>query len=365
MSEGISIYCSLTKQDTAVMKGIAIIAMLMHHLWGCPPAEVESYTGILGFLGSVGKVCVAIFLFCSGYGLSVGYSNVISDLESANSDWISKLKATLKFQAKRFVKFYAGYWPIFLIFVPLSIFVFNRSLQDAYVGLNPIKRFVMDFLAINGSRCYNPTWWFNYLIILLYLLFPILFLGVRRLGYLAAITSVFLMIFENKLASINHYHLLLWQCPFVFGILWHSKEQQLSHLFNKLTRGLLCAIVLVLIVFVSYLRTMVDIDAGVKIDSALTILVVMGVILLRDKLSCFFNAMAFLGKHSMNIYMTHTFFFSYWFSTFFYSRELGGGINFIALLAVCLIASMALEWLKEITRWNKLSNIVIEKIDKL
>jgi len=68
MEEKTNIF-ALTKQDTAVLKGIAIIAMLMHHLWGCPPDWVEPYTGVLGFFGNVGKVCVAIFLFCSGYGL--------------------------------------------------------------------------------------------------------------------------------------------------------------------------------------------------------------------------------------------------------------------------------------------------------
>lgn len=356
---------ALTKQDTAVLKGIAIIAMLMHHLWGCPPTGIEPYTGVLGFLGNVGKVCVAIFLFCSGYGLSVGYSKVMGDLESTNCDWKSRLITTLKFLAKRFVKFYTGYWPIFLIFVPISIFVFNRSLSDAYVGLNPIKRFIMDFLAINGSRCYNPTWWFNYLIVLLYLLFPILFGGIKRLGCLGVLISVLLMIFENKLAYINHYHLLLWQCPFVLGVFLHLKEESFSYMYNKLPNWLLCAFVVALIVFVSYWRTIVDYDTSVKIDSILTILLVIGVILLREYFPYMKKTFSLLGKHSMNIYMTHTFFFSYWFSSFFYSCELGGGVNIIALLTICLFVSIIIEWMKELIRWNKLSNIIIEKIDKL
>lgn len=365
MSKDIPIYCALTKQDTAVLKGIAIVAMMMHHLWGCPPSWVEPYTGVLGFLGCVGKVCVAIFLFCSGYGLSMGYQKTIEGCRLNNENWKERLKSTLKFQMKRFVKFYAGYWPIFLIFVPLTVFVFGRSISDAYVGLNPIKRFVMEFFAINGSRCYNPTWWFNYLIILLYLLFPLLFSGIKHLGYIGGIISILLMLFENNLAFINHYHLLLWQCPFVLGILWHSKEQSLSNVFNKLPNWLLSAIVIALIVLVSFWRTIASIDAGVRIDSALTILIVLGIVLLRDKLSYIKNAFAFLGKHSMNMYLTHTIFLSMWFPAFFYTYELGGGMNILPLLAICLLSSVIMEWLKEQTRWNKLSSILVEKIDTL
>lgn len=55
------------------MKGIAIIAMLCHHVYTCQPEWVEAYPFFLTTLGVLGKVCVAIFLFCSGYGLAVQY----------------------------------------------------------------------------------------------------------------------------------------------------------------------------------------------------------------------------------------------------------------------------------------------------
>lgn len=93
---------ALTKQDTAVLKGIAIIAMLMHHLWGCPPVGVEPYTGVLGFLGGVGKVCVAMFLFCSGYGLSVGYGRLIEDCRLKDEDWKDRIKRNTEIPCKAF-----------------------------------------------------------------------------------------------------------------------------------------------------------------------------------------------------------------------------------------------------------------------
>ena len=64
---------AISKQDTSVMKGIAIIAMLCHHVYTWQPEWVEAYPFFLTTLGVLGKVCVAIFLFFSGYGLAVQY----------------------------------------------------------------------------------------------------------------------------------------------------------------------------------------------------------------------------------------------------------------------------------------------------
>ena len=66
----------LSKSDTSALKGIAIMAMLLHHLYYSIPIGVEPYTGILYLLGIIGKVCVPIFLFCSGYGLKAQYDPI-------------------------------------------------------------------------------------------------------------------------------------------------------------------------------------------------------------------------------------------------------------------------------------------------
>lgn len=64
---------SLSRQDTSVMKGIAILAMLFHHMYGSIPIDIVPYSGALQWIGWLGKVCVALFLFCSGYGLTSQY----------------------------------------------------------------------------------------------------------------------------------------------------------------------------------------------------------------------------------------------------------------------------------------------------
>lgn len=61
----------LTKTDTSVLKGIAILAMLVHHLY-----MGTDNSWLLGQMQVVGKVCVALFVLLSGYGLCVGYQSL-------------------------------------------------------------------------------------------------------------------------------------------------------------------------------------------------------------------------------------------------------------------------------------------------
>lgn len=82
----------LSLNDTIALKGVAIIAMLCHHLF----FQESAYgVGIQQF-GIVCKVCVAIFLFLSGYGLSVQYAKLwTKDLSIKN-----QLFENLKFLSK-------------------------------------------------------------------------------------------------------------------------------------------------------------------------------------------------------------------------------------------------------------------------
>jgi uncharacterized membrane protein len=69
---------SFTKYYTEMMKGVAILLMLFHHLFGFPSWFVEGVTYIgIPFrvntaeyvLGQFGHICVAIFAFLTGYGM--------------------------------------------------------------------------------------------------------------------------------------------------------------------------------------------------------------------------------------------------------------------------------------------------------
>lgn len=72
----------LTKSQIKITKGIAILFMLLLHLF-CIKTYEGLYTPLI-FIGDIplvyylalfGDCCVAIYCFCSGYGLFISYKN--------------------------------------------------------------------------------------------------------------------------------------------------------------------------------------------------------------------------------------------------------------------------------------------------
>lgn len=61
---------SLTKEDSNILKGFAICGMLCWHLFYCDNPVGRQFSEFTRFVGMVGDVCVSLFLFVSGYGMS-------------------------------------------------------------------------------------------------------------------------------------------------------------------------------------------------------------------------------------------------------------------------------------------------------
>lgn len=59
----------------------------------------------------------------------------------------------------------------------------------------------------------------------------------------------------------------------------------------------------------------------------------------------------------MNIFLFHTFIYYYWFRDFIYSSR-NPIIIYILLLAICLVISFTLEYIKKIIRFEKLVNYI-------
>lgn len=68
------------------LKGIAIILMLIHHLFAypirispdIPVYHIVNSVDLEMYLGLFGKICVSMFLFLSGYGFSLKKKSVVS-----------------------------------------------------------------------------------------------------------------------------------------------------------------------------------------------------------------------------------------------------------------------------------------------
>lgn len=156
---------SLSLKESNELKGIALILLLIHHLFYIQDGKYDDILigdiGIVNSLALICKVCVAIFVFLSGYALG---SNLKSDLQLN----------VKQFYRRRFTKLFLNFWLIWLVFVPVGIIFFDRGFDKVY-GSNGWLWVIPDALGlinITGRLGYNPTWWFYACIILLYIIFP-------------------------------------------------------------------------------------------------------------------------------------------------------------------------------------------------
>lgn len=291
------------------------------HVW-CTTSRsgaLYRHISILAWIGVLGKVCVAMFLFCSGYGLATQYKP-------------QSIKEDIKFVLRRLTKFYLNYWVVFIIFVPVTYFVFGRTLTDAYgEHVNITKRFIYDIFGVQNPA-YNITWWFNKLIIILYLLFPLLFRAIRLKPWLAVIFGMALMRYSAHIhIPYDNIDLCTWQFPFVLGIGWKCYEEKGASTqvwfdnHKPLAASVSLCILMVWIILRMY--PIIPHWSGIRIDGFLACAIAICVISIARHMKYTKEALAFFGKHSMNIYMTHTFLNWYWCKDWLHTGEwMRGGV---------------------------------------
>lgn len=176
---------TLTLRDTQVLKGVALLLLLAHHcLSASHPYDDVVVHGwsLVATLSDHAKLCVAIFVFLSGYGLTV------------SAERKGGIASLARFYRRRFVHLMAPYWVVWLLFVPLGVLVMGRTFTSVYVT-DVVWKAVLDFMGlfcavVRSPYGYNATWWFYSCIIPLYLFFPLLFRLRREPVLLLAIGMV-------------------------------------------------------------------------------------------------------------------------------------------------------------------------------
>lgn len=342
-------YKPLSLRDTNVLKGIALLFLLIHHLFYIDNGLYDEVTiagrGVVQTIGLWSKVCVAIFVFLSGYGLTV---------QAEKKGGVGDIA---RFYWRRFTKLMLNYWFIWLIFVPIGVFVFRYSFAEAYGSHTGIK-FLLDFIGlINafGIYGYNVTWWFYSCIILLYILFPFLYRLLKKdtmLSVLVMAVATYLPI--PIFASARPYLL-----TFLAGMIYCSMSNRYTSAGGGKTSH---SITLCVLFLMAAFDRLVAPDK-LRFDAVIVILMVMSYkfINLPDVTT---KALAFLGKHSMNIFLFHTFIYYMWFQDIIYITR-NPFVIFLELLASCLLISVLLESIKKLIRFDtliaRIQNINTEK----
>ncbi len=180
-----------TKERTAAVKGFAILLLLFYHLFHeeetllsmgveYAPLSMDALLTISDF----GNICVAVFVFLSGYGIAKGI------WKQGNPD----ARAVYGQATARFFKLMLNFLPLYL-----SVNIFWWSCFD-YASLygegkQGILCMLTDALGLNeffGTPTLNMTWWYMELAYILIFIIPLLTWLVQKISYPALILALML-----------------------------------------------------------------------------------------------------------------------------------------------------------------------------
>ena len=342
------------REDTKVIKGIAILLMLAHHLWAFPDRIYGGgFTAILSvfgmplsvFIGKFGKICVSLYFFLSGYGL-------YKSSRGKKLDILLRLKGL-----------YSSYWKVFFLFIPIAFLFFSNqpeyceeaSLCFRYAALSN-REFISNVLGITCT--YNSEWWFFRAYVVALLTFPFLnrIMDNRPVVYNIAGIIVFSILETNVFPAIGQlevlgspmnnvlYSSLFCQSSPFITCFWMGILMAREDLLGKVREGLINNHLLnpitdiIVLACIPYLENCVF---GSYLDFLFVPAVILFSLDLLERCNWVRKILHALGAQSTNMWLIHSFFCYYFYFfvriTVYSNNAL---ISLITLVAMTYAASI-------------------------
>lgn len=362
----------MDKNTSSALKGVAILMMIMHHHFGTP-SLIKQYDisfepfppYLIENLRLICKICVSLFAFISGYGLFHSYKKY--ECKGAETG------AASKWAADRYIRTMSGFWAVY-IFSAIACQLINGLTYDKYFSkgiLSGIFYMTVDFLGLGhffGSFRLGGSWWYMTAAIVYIAVTPLLFDLMKKYG--AAFTAAAVIVIPrllqiNKLDNANS--ILGFLFVFVLGMTFAKCDIVNRWISCSIFKGkvrktakFLTELVLLGVCYKLYLL-LPDLKFW---ELKWGVIPAFGILFLAE----FFlpirglnNVLAFLGKHSLNIYLVHHF------VKRVYLADVVYGCGHFALvllmtLTISLALSLIIESLKRLIRYDKLIGLIEKKI---
>ena len=214
---------------------------------------------------------------------------------------------------------------------------------------------------------YCDTWWYMGYAVLLIVIFPVFVKLVKKFGIIVFPMSIGLMLFMGISTSYAFVKYLLSALGGIIIAEYKVFEKIQDALKERHKKLIAIGLTIVLAMILAKLRLRYN-NLNYLLDAFLAPLIVWLSYYVIGKVKIFSSILEFLGKHSANMFMIHTFIFYYFFMDFSYS--FGNGELILGVLILDTLAiSILIELIKKYCGWNKLfqkliqiSNRCIEKI---
>ena len=366
-----------SKNDSTAIKGIAIIMMLLHHCF----RDREIYEGfainfypfsenMVNILGIVCKMCVGMFVFITGYGLSLS-------LRKINKDYQLTVKETCQWTVNRAILVLSGFWIISFPTILIGECIDGRA-SEVFFEDGTIYGFIQilfDGLGLSNimrTCTYLKTWWYMSAAIVFIFLLPVLGRMKNKIGYFFLIISIILFPRVLGLDYVGGTHAFSYFIPLVLGMMcseydlfvklkqYHYGIKKGGKIFKFIFETCICILIPVL-----YYETKTDRFWELKFG-VLPVLFIFYCYAYIVRIPVMKQILYFLGRHSMNIFLIHNIYRNLYLTEFIYSFK-HFALCLLVLLALSLATSILIEGIKKIIGYDKLikklCNYVTEKIN--
>lgn len=367
-----------TKEHTMQMKGIAIIILLFHHCflnaqrwatvpyeklattkgWGYYPISFAPFSShTIQYLASFSKICVAMFVFMTGYGMWVSYES-------------QKKKTTMSnYIKKRMVTLMTGFLIIFVVTEILAIPT-GRFIEVYGHDFRSVFYMIIDALGLAkllGTPLFCLTWWYMSLAIVLIMIFPFVHSIMEKYQWVVVVASIIVPRACGFGQSTDLFRYLL---AYTLGM-YFAQHDLLARIKEKFMEQNVAGKLLSLIVSLIGLAVIIKCRQNAWIGwkyldfwdgfAAMYVIVNSYIYILNGK--WIVKGLGFLGKHSMNIFLIHSFYRDVFFHEFTYSFYYAW-LDYIVLMAISLVTSIVLEWFKKLIRYEKFIDWVKRLVTK-
>ena len=263
---------------------------------------------------------------------------------------------------KIYINFFLSYWFCFVLVVVVGN-VCGYSFSEAYpVGRNLLKCVLLDAAGQMGYNSYLNPWWFNKMIIQLYLVFPILFLIISN-KYLSWVGLALIIVVQLYAKSIpgNMFFIVEGGLPaFYLGMLC-ARCRVAPEANNGKWRPLLLFAGLFVCVGLAilHLRVVKDPYVAVLLRALMAFCVIVAYKSIGDK---HISVLEFVGKYATIMYLIHMLFIKL-LSGVIYGMKYSV-LVFVVLVAICLVTAMLIDALEKLSRYDRLRVGIVKQIDK-
>lgn len=330
----------ISKIQSVYLKGWAVLFMMFLHFGNKFVCLEYQYSWSGNDWEGAFQICVPIFLFLSGYGLTIS-----AELKN------ERVLLIIEKQIKRALRLLRHYWFVTTPFILLALLMrkFTWSWESA-------------ILTITTLRCdWCPNAWFVWLYIELILLFPFFYSCLKRYRLVITVSSFIAIVVATKIVGklewvddsstilARQVKMLMNNIPiFIEGMLfakYRLSEKIVSNLDNHVViKCLIGGGVIALSIVCRAKIPLVSITELVHVPLCL-----LGLLMLLSQKNKLFSGICYIGKHSTTLWFIHGYICWTFLQSVIYSIRFWP-LAFLLFVSISLIASVILDRIHEVVK---------------